>query len=183
MNQPARIKRIVTCQEDVYEANGVSTNGRVRRAWAAAVIINPATGLDDMAALTNVGETLGERLGKILIDAIRPEEGELLAYGKSAIVGGGGLLEHGAAVLHPKLGKPLRALIGQGKSIIPSTVKQDTIGASIDIPLHAADNEWDFAMLDAITAMVPGAPLNNEIVVFVALARGGRPAARIGIKA
>jgi len=183
MNQPARIKRIVIYQEDVYEANGVSTNGRVIRAWAAAVIDNPSTGLDDMVVLTDMGERLGERLGKILLDVIRPEEGELLAYGKSAIVGGAGLLEHGAAVLHPKLGKPLRALIGQGKSIIPSTVKQDTIGATIDIPLHAADNEWDFAMLDAITAMVPGAPLNNEIVVFVALARGGRPAASIGIKA
>jgi hypothetical protein len=183
MNQPIRIKRIVTCQEDVFEANDVSTNGRVKRAWAAAVINNPVIGLDDMAALTEVGETLGERLGEILLAAICPEDGELLAYGKSAIVGGGGLLEHGAAVLHPKLGKPLRALIGQGKSIIPSTVKQATIGASIDIPLHAADNEWDFAMLDAITAMVPGAPLNNEIVVFVALARCGRPAARIGIKA
>lgn len=183
MNQPVRIKRIVTCHEDVFEANNVSTNGRVRRAWAAAVIDNPATGLDDMAALTDAGEVLGERLGKILLDVVSPADGELLAYGKSAIVGGGGMLEHGAAVLHPKLGKPLRALLAQGKSIIPSTVKQDTIGASIDIPLHATDNEWDFAMLDAITAMVPGAPLNNEIVVFVALAKGGRPAARIGINA
>jgi hypothetical protein len=183
MHQPIRIKRIVTCQEDVFVANDVSANSRVRRAWAAAVIDNPSRGLDDMAALTDIGEILGARLGEILLNVIQPEEGELLAYGKSAIVGGGGLLEHGAAVLHPKLGKPLRALIGQGKSIIPSTVKQDTIGATIDIPLHAADNEWDFAMLDAITAMVPGAPLNHEIVVFVALARGGRPAARIGIKA
>lgn len=183
MNQPTRIKKIVTWQEDVLIANEVSTDGEVRRAWVAAVIDNPATGLDDMTSLTDLGEVLGERLGKLLLAAIRPQGDELLAYGKSAIVGSGGLLEHGAAVLHPKLGKPLRALIGQGKSIIPSTVKQDAIGASIDIPLHAADNEWDFSMLDSVTAMVPGAPLSNEIVVFVALAKGARPAARIGVKA
>jgi hypothetical protein len=183
MNQPIRIKKIVTFQEDVLIANEVSADSGVRRAWAAAVIDNPTTGLDDMSALTDLGESLGERLGAILLAVIDPKEGQLLAYGKSAIVGSGGLLEHGAAVLHPKLGKPLRALIGQGKSIIPSTVKQDAIGASIDIPLHAADNEWDFSMLDSITAVVPGAPLSNEIVVFVALAKGARPSARIGVKA
>lgn len=183
MNQAIHIKKIVTWIEDIFVANDVNTTGEVRRAWAAAVIENPAKGLNDMASLTDFGETLGERLSEILLAAVKPQDRQPLAYGKSAIVGSSGLLEHGAAVLHPKLGKPFRALIGQGKSIIPSSVKQDAIGATIDIPMHAADNEWDFSMLDSITAMVPGAPLRNEIVVFVALAKGGRPSARIGVKA
>jgi hypothetical protein len=182
MHEPIRIKKIITWQEDVLIANEVNTDGQVRRAWAAAVIDNPAVGLDDMNALIDFGESLGDRLGQLLLAAVQPKDNQLLAYGKSAIVGSGGLLEHGAAVLHPKLGKPLRALIGQGKSIIPSTVKQGSVGASIDIPLHAADNEWDFSMLDSITATVPGAPLSHEIVVFVALAKGARPSARIGLK-
>jgi len=182
MSRSIHIKRIVTHQEDVFIANGVTTSKPTRRAWVGAVIHNMADGLDDMAELTALGEELGQLLGEQLWRVIEPTGGEVLAYGKSAIVGAHGLLEHGAAVLHPKLGKPLRALIGQGKSIIPSTVKQAGVGASIDVPLHAADNEWDFALLDAITAMIPGAPLNDEIVVIVALSKGGRPAARIGIK-
>jgi hypothetical protein len=175
------IKKIVTFKEDIFQENQVAVRGTVRRAWVAAVLSNPAKGLDDMQTLTDWGADLGQRLGQIALQAIDPAKGEPLAYGKSAIVGEGGLLEHGAAILHPKLGKPLRELIGQGKSIIPSSVKQAGSGSIIDIPLHAADNEWDFSLLDAITATVPGAPLPHEIVVFVALACGGRAAARIGV--
>jgi len=175
------VKRTVIYLEDVIAENGTATGGDVRRAWAAAVIANPARGLNDMSALTEIGAELGEQLGQRLLTALAPAAGQPLAYGKSALVGSAGLLEHGAAVLHPKLGKPLRALIGQGKAIIPSSVKQSAIGASIDIPLHAADNEWDFSMLDSITACVPNAPLPDEVVVFVALSCGGRPAARIGV--
>lgn len=175
------VKRIVTYKEDVFIENETPAAEGVRRAWAAAVIANPARGLDDMAALTDLGADLGQKLGQLLLDALKPLAGQPLAYGKSAIVGSAGLLEHGAAVLHPKLGKPLRALIGQGKAIIPSSVKYGGIGMAIDIPLHAADNEWDFSMLDSITACVPNGPLPGEVVVFVALACGGRPAARIGV--
>lgn len=181
MDRAMVIKRIVTYKEDVLSENATPIDGGVRRAWAAAVIANPARGLNDMSALTDLGAELGEQLGGLLLSALAPQPGQPLAYGKSALVGSAGLLEHGAAVLHPKLGKPLRALIGQGKAIIPSSVKQSAIGASIDIPLHAADNEWDFSMLDSITACVPNAPLPEELVVFVALSCGGRPAARIGV--
>lgn len=182
MSQSISIKKIVTWQEDIYVANEVPTGGQIRRAWVGAVIQNAASGLDDMMALTALGEELGHRLGERLLKLIEPSANQPLAYGKSAIVGAAGLVEHGAAVLHPKLGKPLRDLIGQGKSIIPSTVKQAGVGSSIDVPLHAADNEWDFSMLDSVTAMIPGAPLHDEIVVIIALAKGGRPSARIGIK-
>ncbi|MFO7746747.1 MAG: amino acid synthesis family protein [Orrella sp.] len=182
MSQSASIKKIVTWQEEIYIANDVLTGESTRRAWAGAVIQNMATGLDDMSDLTALGQELGEQLSERLLKLIDPSADQPLAYGKSAIVGAAGLLEHGAAVLHPKLGKPLRDRIGQGKSIIPSTVKQAGVGAFIDVPLHGADNEWDFSMLDSVTAMIPGAPLSDEIVVIVALAKGGRPSARIGIK-
>src|SRR5690606_24998378 len=99
---------------------------------------------------------------------------------KGAIVGTNGALEHAAAVLHPKLGAPLRLLIKQGKALIPSVIKRGAPGARIDIPLHGTDDEWDFIKLDALEAMVPDAPLPDEIVVIVALSYGGRPAAVIG---
>jgi len=181
MPNTSLVKRIVTYKEDVFIENQTQAGEGVRRAWAAAVIANPARGLDDMSVLTDLGADLGQKLGELLLDVLKPVAGQPLAYGKSAIVGSAGLLEHGAAVLHPKLGKPLRTLIGQGKAIIPSSVKQGGIGASIDIPLHAADNEWDFSMLDSITACVANGQLPGEVVVFVALACGGRPAARIGV--
>lgn len=176
----SRIRKIVSYTEEVSTEHGSPVDPPVRRAWAAAVLANPSKGLDDLAELTEIGAELGDMLGRRALDALGCKPGDPVAYGKCAIVGANGALEHAAAVLHPKLGRPLRSLIQQGKALIPSTAKRGAPGTRIDIPLHGADNEWDFVLLDAIEASVPDAPLPDEIVVFVALSHGGRPAARIG---
>jgi hypothetical protein len=149
-----------------------------RRAWAAAVVCVAQGDGGDLEPLIALGEELGDRLGRAALEALG---GGATAYGKSAIVGVGLPVETGAAVLHPRLGKPLRALLGGGKALIPSTVKRGGPGAVIDVPLHGKDDEWDFALLDAVEARVGGAPGPREIVVVVALASGGRPDARIGV--
>jgi len=107
-------------------------------------------------------------------------DGPALSYGKSAIVGVNGDLEHAAAVLHPKLGKPMRAAVGGGEAIIPSTTKVAAAGAAIDVPLGNKDNVWSFDELDSMTVMVPDAPRPNEIVVVMAVSDGGRVHPRIG---
>lgn len=154
----------------------VLADGTARRAWAAAVVSVALSG-EDLEPLIALGERLGDELGRRAIDMLGAPA---TAYGKSAIVGASLTREMGAAILHPRLGKPLRALLGGGKALIPSSVRLAGPGTVIDVPLHSKDNEWDFALLDSIEVMVAGAPGPDEIVVIVALAAGGRAHAKIG---
>jgi hypothetical protein len=102
-----------------------------------------------------------------------------VSYGKAAIVGLDGDVEHAAAIIHPRMGRPMREAIGGGKAIIPSNVKIAPAGTAIDVPLSDRDDIWLFDHIDTITVAVPGAPRPAEIVVIVALADGGRPRPRI----
>jgi hypothetical protein len=168
----------------VESANPVEaqlSGSHVRRGFAAAVLPGAARCFEDLDRAADIGEWLGRALTEQLLAALRWEQSSALAYGKAAIVGSAGFLEDGAAILHPRMGAPLRALIGQGTSIIPSTVKRGAPGARIDVPLHGAANEWDFAMIDSIEATVNDAPLADEIVVIVALAVGRRAGVVIGV--
>jgi hypothetical protein len=106
--------------------------------------------------------------------------GPAVAYGKGAIVGVAGEMEHGGACIHPMLGKPMRAAIGGGKSVIPSNVKVAAMGASLDLPIGHKDDPWSFDHFDTITVAVADAPRPDEIVVMIALADGGRPRPRAG---
>jgi Amino acid synthesis len=102
------------------------------------------------------------------------------SYGKAAIVGSRGEIEHGAAVIHPKLGQPIREALGGGEAIICSNVKIGGPGTSIDIPLAHKDNIWSFDYLDTVTVSIPDAPGPEEIVVAIAISDGGRPHPRVG---
>ncbi len=169
------IGRIVSHREEIAPSVKV---------WAAAVISVPAalsagTALGPFIAL---GEQLGDTLGRQALAALGEAPVGLTAYGKGAIVGAALDVELGAAILHPKLGKPLRALLGQGKAIIPSSIKRGGPGTALDVPLHGTDNEWDFSLLDAVEVRVPDSPGPQEIVIAVALARGRRAFARIGVE-
>ena len=114
-------------------------------------------------------------------DAVRLLPGTTpTSYGKAAIVGVLGDLEHGAALVHPKLGKPMREAVGGGEAIIPSNVKVASAGSSIDVPLANKDNIWAFDFLDTLTVAVPDAPRPDELVLVVAVADGGRPVPRVG---
>jgi hypothetical protein len=152
-----------------------------RKSWAAAVVVDPFAGeaAGDLALFAALGERLGEELGRTALAALGKRKGAV-SYGKGAIVGIGSDLERGAALLHPRFGGPLRALLGRGKAIIPSTIKQGAAGCALDVPLHGVDDEWDFALLDAQEITAPGAPLANEILVVVVLGHGGRAFARVG---
>jgi hypothetical protein len=180
MAHEMKIRKTAIYMETIHGEAGNPVEPPVCRGFAAAVVENPCLGLGDLVHGEECGAALGELLTRQILDALKWMPGTTLAYGKAAIVGVEGSSEHAAAILHPRMGRPLRSLIGQGKAIIPSTVKRGQPGAQIDIPLHGAENEWDFAQIDAIEACVMDAPLPREIVIFVALAQGGRPGAKIG---
>jgi hypothetical protein len=151
----------------------------VVRIAALAVIGNPYAGryVEDLSELFEAGRALGEQL---MPELVRLLSGPAVSYGKGAIVGTGGEFEHGAACIHPMLGKPMRAAIGGGKAVIPSNVKVAPAGTSLDVPLGHKDEPWSFDHFDTLTVSVPDAPRADEIVVILALADGGRLLPRCG---
>ncbi len=173
------IRRFYAVTDETVREGGRAVGRPVKRVGVAAVIANPLAGRygADLEELIGFGEELGGVLtGRAL--ALLGEPGE--SFGKAAIVGLAGELEHAAALLHPKFGAPMRAALGGGAAIIPSAKKMGGPGDAIDVPLHYKDAAFVRSHFDAIEVRVPAAPREDEIVVIAAVAHGGRPFARVG---
>ena len=149
------------------------------RVVAMAVVRNPLAGRfeEDLTPLFEIGAEVGARLAE---EAIALLDKPPVSYGKGAIVGVGGEMEHGGGLIHPRLGKPMRAVAGGGEAVIPSNVKIGPPGTQLDLPLGHKDNPWSFDHFDTMTVFVPDAPGPGEIVMVVAYADGGRPLPRCG---
>ena len=176
------IRKIVTCVEEVVSESGRRLNKPVRKAAAVAVVNNPFAGryVEDLTPLIEASEELGNLLAKRALAALGIA-GELVeSYGKGAIVGENGELEHAAALLHPKLGTPLRENIGGGKALIPSAKKMGGPGTAIDIPLGHKNAAFVRSHFDAMEVRLADAPRANEIALCVVMTDGGRPLARVG---
>ena len=147
-----------------------------------AVIENPYAGAysENLDALIAIGEELGALLGQKCVQALGIAPGEAQSYGKAAIVGEAGEIEHAAAVLHPKLGTPLRVAVEKGAALVPSSKKRGGLGTAIDVPLGHKDAAFVRSHFDAMEARVADAPRANEIVVAVVVTDSGRPLARVG---
>ncbi|MET0509792.1 MAG: amino acid synthesis family protein [Burkholderiaceae bacterium] len=179
---PARIRKLQVTIDETRLEMGRPVEPPVRRAVAIAVIQNPFAGqyveaLDELAA---IGEELGGLLGERCVAALGIAPGQAQSFGKAAIVGEDGELEHAAAILHPKLGAPLRKAVEKGAALVPSAKKRGTLGTTIDVPLGHKDAAFVRSHFDAIEARVTDAPRADEIVVAVAVTAGGRPLARVG---
>jgi hypothetical protein len=172
------IRRLLVVRDSVHAEGGLPAIRPVTRVAACAVIANPLAGqsTDNLEVLIPFGAELGERLVK---DCLAQLPNPAIAYGKAAIVGSSGDIEHAAAILHPRMGKPMREAIGGGLAIIPSNVKIGGPGTEIDVPLGHKDDVWSFDQIDTFTLMVPNAPRPDEIVVIVVLSDGGRPRPRV----
>ncbi len=153
-----------------------------RKAAAIAVIDNPYAGrfADALDDLVTEGERLGGLLGERAVQALGITAGEVHSYGKAAIVGEDGELEHAAAILHPKLGIPLRAAVGGGAALVPSAKKRGGVGCAIDVPLGHKDAAYVRSHFDGMEIRVADAPRAGEIVVAVVVTDSGRPIPRIG---
>ncbi len=172
-------RKTLFIKETVHGEAGRTASASVSRVAAIAVIANPFAGrfVDDLSPLFDIGMQFGEQL---MPAAVALLDGKPMSYGKAAIVGVNGAGEHAAAVLHPKLGKPMRAAVGGGEAIIPSNTKVAAAGTLIDVPLANKDNIWSFDELDTMTVLVPDAPRPDEILVVMAVSNGGRVHPRVG---
>jgi hypothetical protein len=177
-----KLRKLVVQVEEVQMEMGRAVEPPTRRAVAMAVIANPCAGryVEQLDELIAIGEQLGGLLGAECVKALGIEPGQAQSYGKAAIVGENGELEHAAAILHPKLGAPLRLAVERGAALVPSAKKIGTLGTAIDVPLGHKDAAYVRSHFDAIEARVADAPRPDEIVVAVAVTASGRPLPRIG---
>jgi hypothetical protein len=176
------IRKIVTVVDETLTEMGRAVSPPVRRAAAIAVIANPFAGryVEDLAPLIEAGEELGKLLSERAVSALGIKGLEAQSYGKAALVGENGEMEHAAALLHPKMGAPVRKTLGKGAALIPSSKKRGGPGAELDIPLGHKDAAFVRSHFDGMQVSINDAPRANEIVVAVAVTTGGRPLPRVG---
>ena len=176
------IRKIVTILEETHKEAGHEIDPPTRKAAAIAVVANPYAGKDqqDLEVLIDLGERLGWILGKRCLELLGIEPAQAQSYGKAAIVGEDGELEHAAALLHPKLGAPLRVAVEKGAALVPSAKKRGGMGAAIDVPLGHKDAAFVRSHFDAMEIRVADAPRRDEIVVAVVVTDSGRPLPRVG---
>ena len=178
----ANIRKLVIQVDETRKEMGQTIDPPTRRAVAIAVIENPYAGRfsENLDELIAIGEELGALLGQKAVKALGIEPGQAQSYGKAAIVGESGELEHAAAILHPKLGAPLRKAVEKGAALVPSAKKIGGLGTAIDVPLGHKDAAFVRSHFDAMEARVSDAPRAGEIVVAVVVTDSGRPLPRIG---
>jgi hypothetical protein len=178
----AQIRKLVVQVDETRREMGRDISPPTRRALAIAVIANPYAGryAESLDELIAIGEELGGLLGQKCVQALGIAPAAAQSYGKAAIVGEAGELEHAAAILHPKLGAPLRVAVEKGAALVPSAKKMGGVGTAIDVPLGHKDAAFVRSHFDAIEARVSDAPRADEIVVAVAVTDSGRPLPRIG---
>jgi len=178
----ARIRKIATFVEETTTEMGRTISPPTRRAAAVAVIENPCAGkyIEDLSELMSIGEELGELLTLRVVAVLGIPPTSVESYGKAAAVGENGELEHAAAILHPKLGAPVRRILGKGAALIPSSKKRGGMGVILDIPLGHKDAAFVRSHFDGMEVRINDAPRADEIVVAIAVTNSGRPLARVG---
>jgi len=178
----SKIRKLIVQVDETRSEMGRPVTPPTRKALAMAVIENPYAGRysENLDELVAIGEELGALLGEKCVQALGIPPGQAHSYGKAAIVGENGELEHAAAILHPKLGAPLRKAVEKGAALVPSSKKRGGLGTAIDVPLGHKDAAFVRSHFDAMEARVSDAPRPDEIVVAVVVTDSGRPLPRIG---
>lgn len=178
----AQIRKIAVWVEETHREMGQDVSPPTRKAVAVAVIANPFAGtyVEDLSPLIEIGAELGGLLGARCVAALGIAPAQAQSYGKAAMVGEAGELEHAAAILHPKLGAPLRAAVEKGAALVPSSKKMGSVGQVLDVPLGHKDAAYVRSHFDGIEVRLNDAPRAGEIMVAVAVTDSGRPLARVG---
>ncbi|HEX5389041.1 MAG TPA: amino acid synthesis family protein [Burkholderiaceae bacterium] len=196
------IRRTHTHVEDIFHEFGPVAAQPLRRGFIAAVLTNPFAGRyeADILPMMEALNAVGTQMAHQLLQAMAVQREQIESYGKGAIVGAAGELEHGA-LWHVPGGYAMRELLGWGGdraaymagkaeektgqpgnalSIVPSTKKVGPPGCTLDVPLTHINASYVRSHFDAIEARVPGAPLPDEVVYVLAMATGPRVHARVG---
>jgi len=175
-----KIREIVLVDQEVLSEGGRTQNVPTRRVAACAVLANPFAGrpaIDDFAELVDLSVKVGEILTKRALDAVASLKPR--GYGKAAVVGTSGDLEHGASMIHVRIGLAMRRGAGGGPALIPGNAKTGGPGTPVDVIFGGLEDAWDYDAMDTMTVALPDAPRPDEIMLVVAFLAGTRPNARI----
>jgi hypothetical protein len=174
------IRKIITVLEEIYHEGGPVAEKPRKRGAIAAVIRNPFAGRyePELQPFMEDLKPLGLDMAQRLIAALGGPKA-IEAYGKGAIVGADGELEHGA-LWHVPGGYAMREALGGAKAIVPSAKKVGWLGAHIDIPIHHVNAAYVRSHFDAFEIGVPDAPRAGEIVFILAMTTGPRVHERMG---
>lgn len=175
-----KIRQIVLVDQEVRSEGGRELASPARRVAAAAALENPLAGkpaADDLSELVDLSVQAGELLTARALGALAPLKPR--GYGKAALVGTAGDLEHGAAMIHVRIGLAMRRGAGGGPALIPGNAKVGAPGTPIDVIFGGIEDAWDYDAMDTLQLSVPDAPRPHEILLVVAFLAGGRPNARI----
>ena len=170
-----KIRKIVTFVEETRSEMERTIDPPTRKAAAVAVIENPYAGkyVEDLTELMTIGEELGDLLTERAIAVLGIPGSAAESYGKAAAVGENGEIEHAAAILHPKLGTPVRRALGKGAALIPSSKKRGGLGLALEIPLGHKDAAYVRSHFDGMEVRINDAPRANEIIVAIAVTDSG----------
>ena len=180
--QKAIIRKFATITDEIHIEMGCKIDPPTCRAAAIVVIENPFAGryVEDLTELIEIGAELGGLLGVRAVGALGITPSQVESYGKAALVGENGELEHAAALLHPKMGLQLRRAVNKGAALVPSSKKRGGPGQTLDIPLGHKDAAYVRSHFDGMEVWINDAPRANEILVAIAVTNSGRPLPRVG---
>lgn len=176
-----RVRKKLVCVEEIFHEGGPVSGQSLRRAAALAVIHNPFAGryVEDIAGFMDDLKPLGLEMAKILICALGGELRSVEGFGKGAIVGAAGELEHGA-LWHVPGGYAMRQLLGDAKAIVASTKKVGGPGTRLDVPITHINASYVRSHFDAMEVGLTDAPRSDEIVLALVMTTGPRIHARVG---
>lgn len=179
MTQLVQIRRTALTLETVYHEGGPQPDEPLRQACALAVVRNPYAGRYEADLLPFMAELrgLGQQLAHELVNALGTPQ--VQAYGKGAIVGVNGELEH-AAVWHEAGGWAMRDVLGEPKAIVPASKAVASAGYRLMVPLHCIHAAYVRSHFNAMEVGVQDGPRPDEIVFALVMATGGRIHARLG---
>ena len=177
----AEVRKVVHVVEEIFHEGGPRANVPLRRAAALAVIRNPFAGkyVEQIEEFMNDLKPLGLEMAKSLVADLGGDAKVVEGYGKGAIVGADGEIEHGA-LWHVPGGYALREILNGAKAIVPSSKKVGGPGARLDVPITHVNASYVRSHFDAMEVGISDAPRANEMVLALVMTTGTRIHARVG---
>ncbi|MCP4390818.1 MAG: amino acid synthesis family protein [Gammaproteobacteria bacterium] len=175
------VRRKQTILEEVLHEGGPVAAHPTLIAATAAVVVNPFAGryVEAIEYFMDELKPLGMEMSRTLIETLGNDAARIDGFGKGAIVGAAGELEHGA-LWHVPGGYAMRELLGDSKAIVPSTKKVGPVGTRLDIPITHINASYVRSHFNSFEVYVPGAPAADEMVLVLVMSCGPRVHERVG---
>ncbi len=175
------IRKLAIVVETIFHEGGPAPATPLRRGAALAVIANPFAGryVADIEGFMDDLKPFGLSLAKQLLEALGGDPKAIEGYGKGAIVGAAGELEHGA-LWHVPGGYAMREILGDAKAIVASTKKVGGPGTRLDIPVTHINASYVRSHFDAFEVGLTDAPKADEMLLALVMTTGARIHARVG---